>query len=571
MGLKASEHIGKIVLDPRDSDVVYVAAQGPLWADGGDRGLYKSIDGGKNWKKVLEISERTGVTDLWYDPRDPDVLYAAAYQRRRHVWTMVDGGPESAIYKSDGRRRDLEEAHQRPAQGGHGAHRPGRLAGGPRRGLRRDRGGEQGGRHLPLDRRGRQLGEAERLRLAAARSTTTSSSPTRRTSDRVYSMDTWMHGDRGRRQDLAAGSASATSTSTTTRSGSTRDDTEPPARRLRRRPLRDLRPRRDLALLRQPAGDPVLQGRPWTTRRRSTTSTAAPRTTTRWAARRAPITQHGIMNQDWFVTTGGDGFQTRVDPTDPNIVYAESQYGGLVRYDRRNRRDSRHPAAARRRRRAAALELGLAAHHQPALAHPALLRRAPALPQRRPRRHLAGGEPRPDASARPQQAQADGPRLERRRGRQERLDLVLRQHRGARRVAAQGGPALRRHRRRPDPGQRGRRQGLAQARDVPRRARAVLRLAASTPSRFDVNTVYATFENHKKGDFKPYVLKSTDLGRTWTPITGEPAGARPGLGAGRGPRGPRPALRRHRVRRVLHQRRRPASGCSSRAACPRSA
>src|SRR5262245_16284470 len=100
VGLAKSEHIGKIVIDPRNSDVVYVAAQGPLWAPGGDRGLYKTTDGGKFWKKVLDISENTGVTDLVLDPRNPDVLLAAAYQRRRHVWTLINGGPESALYKS---------------------------------------------------------------------------------------------------------------------------------------------------------------------------------------------------------------------------------------------------------------------------------------------------------------------------------------------------------------------------------------------------------------------------------------------------------------------------------------
>src|SRR5262249_19004047 len=100
VGLEKSEHIGKILIDPRNSEVVYVAAQGPLWGPGGDRGLYKTTDGGKTWKAVLTISENTGVTDVVMDPRDPDVLIAAAYQRRRHVWTLIDGGPESALYKS---------------------------------------------------------------------------------------------------------------------------------------------------------------------------------------------------------------------------------------------------------------------------------------------------------------------------------------------------------------------------------------------------------------------------------------------------------------------------------------
>ncbi|HZZ14826.1 MAG TPA: hypothetical protein VFE08_02570, partial [Candidatus Sulfotelmatobacter sp.] len=100
LGLKKSEHIGRVVVDPRDSRVVYVAAEGPLWGPGGDRGLYKSADGGKTWKAVLTISENTGVVDVAIDPSNPDVVYAAAYQRRRHVFTLIDGGPESAIYKS---------------------------------------------------------------------------------------------------------------------------------------------------------------------------------------------------------------------------------------------------------------------------------------------------------------------------------------------------------------------------------------------------------------------------------------------------------------------------------------
>lgn len=100
MGLKTSEHIGRIVIDPRDSNVVFVAAQGPLWSPGGERGLYKTTDGGKTWKAVIKISENTGVTDVVIDPSNPDTMYAAAWQRRRHFYTLINGGPESAIYKS---------------------------------------------------------------------------------------------------------------------------------------------------------------------------------------------------------------------------------------------------------------------------------------------------------------------------------------------------------------------------------------------------------------------------------------------------------------------------------------
>jgi photosystem II stability/assembly factor-like uncharacterized protein len=100
MGLENSEHIQNIVIDPRNSNVVYVTAIGPLWSAGGHRGLYKTADGGQTWKAVLTVSPDTGVTDLLMDPKNPDVLYAAAYQRRRAVGQLIGGGPESGLYKS---------------------------------------------------------------------------------------------------------------------------------------------------------------------------------------------------------------------------------------------------------------------------------------------------------------------------------------------------------------------------------------------------------------------------------------------------------------------------------------
>ncbi len=100
MGLKDSRQIGAIVIDPRNSDVVFVAAEGSAWGPGGDRGLYKTIDGGQNWEKVLEISENTGVNNVAMDPENPDVMYATSEQRRRHHYGKIGGGPESAVYKS---------------------------------------------------------------------------------------------------------------------------------------------------------------------------------------------------------------------------------------------------------------------------------------------------------------------------------------------------------------------------------------------------------------------------------------------------------------------------------------
>lgn len=101
MGLKESRQIGKILIDPRNSNVVYVAAEGSAWGPGGDRGLYKTTDGGSTWKKVLNISENTGVANMCFEPGNPDVIYAGAEQRRRRSFTKIGGGPESAFYKSD--------------------------------------------------------------------------------------------------------------------------------------------------------------------------------------------------------------------------------------------------------------------------------------------------------------------------------------------------------------------------------------------------------------------------------------------------------------------------------------
>lgn len=100
MGLKNSEHISKIIVHPENSDIIWAASQGPLWSKGGERGIYKSVDGGKSWKRTLGDSEWVGATDLLIDPNNPNVLYAATWQRHRTVATYLGGGPGSGIHKS---------------------------------------------------------------------------------------------------------------------------------------------------------------------------------------------------------------------------------------------------------------------------------------------------------------------------------------------------------------------------------------------------------------------------------------------------------------------------------------
>jgi photosystem II stability/assembly factor-like uncharacterized protein len=111
MGLKESKQIGMIAIDPRNTDIVYVAAEGSIWGPGGDRGLFKTTDGGKSWNKMLDISENTGVNNVVLDPRNSDVIYATSEQRRRHVFTKIGGGPESAVYKSKDAGKSWDKRH----------------------------------------------------------------------------------------------------------------------------------------------------------------------------------------------------------------------------------------------------------------------------------------------------------------------------------------------------------------------------------------------------------------------------------------------------------------------------
>ena len=112
MGLKDSQHIGRIVVNPENSDIVYVAAMGPLWNAGGERGVYKTNDGGETWEAVLTVDEHTGFTEVLMDPRNPNVLYATAHQRRRHVFTYIGGGPGSGVYKTTDAGKSWAKIHK---------------------------------------------------------------------------------------------------------------------------------------------------------------------------------------------------------------------------------------------------------------------------------------------------------------------------------------------------------------------------------------------------------------------------------------------------------------------------
>ena len=340
---------------------------------GGDRGLYKTTDGGKTWKAVLSISENTGVTDVVFDPRNPDVLYAAAYQRRRHVWTLIDGGPESGIYRSTDAGATWRKINKGLPDGDKG--RIG-LAISP---VNPDvlyatvEAAEGTERLLPLRERRRELGQAvglHRLQPAVL-------SGDRRRPARLRPRLRDGHAAarlRGRRQDVPARWASAGSTWTTTPSGSIPDDSDhliigcdgglyetwdrgQSYRYTANLPITQfykIAVDNDAPFYNVYGGtqDNATQGGP------SRTNNV-----------------HGIRNSDWFVTVFGDGFDPVVDPTNPNIIYSQWQYGGLVRYDRKSGERIDIKPQEDKKRPAPALELGLGADPQPALADAAVLRR----------------------------------------------------------------------------------------------------------------------------------------------------------------------------------------------------
>lgn len=331
VGLEKSEHIGKIVIDPRDSNVVYVAAQGPLWGPGGDRGLYKTTDGGKTWKAILTISENTGVTDIAQDPQNPDILYAASYQRRRHVWTLINGGPESAIYKSTDAGATWTKLRSGLPQAEMG-----------RIGLAIspvdpnvvyatiEAANRQGGIYRSTD-RGATWEKRNDFDTTAMYYAQIIADP--KDVDRIYvlNVNTMVSDDGGRtlrplgerfkHVDNHAFWIDPENTNyyLNGNDGGVYESFDRGATwhfkaNLPITQFYDITVDNALPFYNVYGGtqDNFSLGGPSRTRNAT-----------------------GITNADWFVTNGGDGFHTRVDPDDPNTIYATLQYGSLVRFDKR--------------------------------------------------------------------------------------------------------------------------------------------------------------------------------------------------------------------------------------------
>lgn len=332
MGLKNSEHIGKIIVHPENSDIVYVAAIGPLWSKGGDRGLYKTTNGGETWDSILSVDEHTGVNDIIMDPRNSDVLYASTFQRRRHVYTYVGGGPGSGLHKStDGGVTWVTINKGLPTT------ELGRIGlaispvnpeiiyaiveaadgkGGFYASINRGASWERRGTHVTS-------GNYYQEIIADPVDANT-----------VYSMDTWM-------------SVSHNGGKTFEKVGEVYKHVDNHCMWINPKNNKhwlvgcdggmyetfdaaknwDFKENLPVTQFYKVAVDNDFPFYNVFGGSQDNFSLGGPSRV---------LTNHGITNFDWFITNGGDGFESQIDPYNPDIIYAQSQFGVLVRYDKKS-------------------------------------------------------------------------------------------------------------------------------------------------------------------------------------------------------------------------------------------
>lgn len=514
MGLKNSQHIGMIAVDPRNSDVVYVAAYGPVWSEGGDRGLYKTINGGKDWEKVLDISKYTGVNEVHLDPRNPEIIYATAHQRMRKVWTYLGGGPESAIYKStDGGKNWRKLTNGLPGNVDVG-----------RIGLTIspvnpdilyaivEAQEDKGGFFRSTDR-----GESWEKRGSYSTSGNYYQEliPDPKDENTVYSMNTfsmkttdggknWSRlGNKYRHVDDHAFWI---------------DPKDP-----------------DYCIIGCDGGvyDSHNGGEDWDFKgnlpvtqfykvvvdnrepfyyiyggTQDNNSQGGPSRT---------VSSAGIVNSDWFKTNPGDGFESAVDPENPDIIYAQSQYGWLFRYDKVSGeriliKPQEPKGEAYRWNWDAPLFISPHSHTRLYFAANKLFRSddrgntwkviSPDLTRQLDRNQLPimGKVWSVDAVAKNQSTSIYGNIVALDESPVQEDLLYVGTDDGLIQVSEDAGGNWRK---------------MATFPGVPDRTYVNYLLA----SQHDAGTVYAVFNNHKEGDFKPYILKSTDKGKTWTSIS----------------------------------------------------
>ncbi len=517
VGLKASEHIGRIAVDPRDGNVVYVAAQGPLWAPGGDRGVYKTADGGKTWKQVLKVDEWTGGNEVWLDPRNPDVLYASTYQRHRKVWALIDGGPGSGIWKSS----DRGETWTRLKSG------------------------------LPdedMGRIGLAVSPAEPGVVYAVIEAANDASGFYRSTDEGASFEKMSSAVSGSPQYYNELFADPTQAGRVYLIDTYLQVTEDGGRTFRRAGEKSKHVDNHVVWIDPDDNRHLLVGcdgglyQSWDRAANWDWFSNLPiaqyykvevdnslpfyfvyggtqdNNTHGGPSRTTNV--HGIRNSDWFVTVGGDGFQTRVDPTDPNVVYSQSQHAGIVRYDRRSGEQvdiQPQPGPgepADRWNWDSPLVLSPHRHTRLYFASQRVYRSddrgdtwtpvSPDLTRQidRNRLPMMGRVWSVDAVAKNNSTSFYGNIVALDESPLQDGLLAVGTDDGLVQISENAGGSWRRIDAFP---------GVGESAYVSR----VLF------SRHAKHTLYATFDRHKMGDFKPYVLKSTDLGRTWTNVSGD--------------------------------------------------
>jgi photosystem II stability/assembly factor-like uncharacterized protein len=516
MGLKNSEHISKVIVDPRNSDVVYVAAYGPLWSDGGERGVYKTTDGGENWERIHFISDKTGTADLVMDPDNPDVLYEAVHQRRRHVFTYIGGGEESSLYKtSDGGKTWTEITSGLPA---------GKM-------------GRIGLAVSPVDNNYvYAIVEAEGDKGGFFRSVNKGLSWEKRSDyntsgnyyqeivcdpvdkDKVFSMNTWLHhtedggknfkrtGEKGKHVDNHCIWINPENTNhwIVGCDGGVYE-TWDHASNWHYKPNLPITQFYKVAVDNDKPFYSVYGGT------QDNNSLGGPSRT---------INNAGIQNSDWYITNGGDGFESQVDPEDPNIVYAQAQYGWLVRYDRQSgekigiQPQPGKGEAAYRWQWDAPLVISKHDHKRIYFAANKVFKSddrgntwqtiSPDLTRQldRNKMKVMGEIQSPDVVMKNKSTTIYGNIVALDESAKNENLLYVGTDDGLIHVTTDGGGTW--NKKDNFPG-------------IPSMTYVNMLLA----SQHDEGTVFAVFNNHKKGDFKPYIMKSTNKGDSWTSISGD--------------------------------------------------
>ncbi len=513
MGLHTSQHIAGIRVHPDDPNTVYVAALGPSWASGGERGVFKTTDGGETWENVLFVDEFTGATDIMMDPRDPDVLYAATLQRERRAYSYIGGGPGSGIYKSvDGGDSWTELTRGLPTSD------MGRI-----------------GLDISLSQPRTLYAIIEGSEQGMYRSDNEGAT-WRKTSD-IASIP-WYFGEV--RVDPTDPEVVYHLGVLVQRSIDGGENFEGVTRQVHsdQHALWINPENRDHLILGNDGGLYVShdRGATWDFSPNLPISQfyavgmdmAEPffgvygglQDNSTWGGPSRTRNSIGIPNSDWFRMAGGDGFYAAVDPTDANIAYVESQNGNLIRYDRRTGdRKGIRPApaageAAYRFNWSAPIQVSPWDHNTIYFAANHLFkstdrgdtwqRLGEDLTQAIDRDELRmfGEIPGDDAVSRHQGVAAFGNISTIDISTVQRGLLITGSDDGTISISTDDGASWAKQTRFPG------------VRDTTYVSRVRL-------SNHDASVIYATFDGHRSNDFQPHVLKSTDQGRSWSNISND--------------------------------------------------